>query len=403
MQNFIFRVDSSRQIGTGHVFRSLNLAEMLKKLCLNIQIIWISKLHDGNLTNLVKSRHPEFTYIDLDIDSNHNINSDTSTWLGGSVESEVDIIVFNLIKLKIQRISAIIIDHYAIDKKWEISLRKSLDRSRIIISKMVVIDDLVDRVHSCEILTDQTYRSKNEKDIYHKKQVVQDSTKCLIGCEYVLLNSKFYETRNKKIKIQNECNKSKLKVNYKNKVNKVNKNKKINVNISFGGSDIYNLTKNVVSTLLPIFKNSEQFRFSILLGGLYKITDKMELQEILSDVYNFRIMQNLNFDEICDLLLDTDVCIGAGGVSLYERCCLGIPSIIINLADNQLYNAINLNKVGAIMYIGNFTNWDKLKLIDLLNEFGKDSKSLQKMSDICLKLVDGKGCERVAKEILFND
>src|SRR4029079_4764741 len=52
-------------------------------------------------------------------------------------------------------------------------------------------------------------------------------------------------------------------------------------------------------------------------------------------------------DEMAALMAESDLAIGAAGVTSWERCCLGLPALVLVLADNQRKSAEALHEAGA--------------------------------------------------------
>lgn len=138
--NIVFRVDSSDIIGTGHVYRCLNLAYQYKEN----NISFICKNHNYNLIDKISEKYKVY---ELYLDNYQKINLNINTWLGESQEEDanktIDIILHNNLI-----IDWLIIDHYAIDKIWEDIIKKY-------VKNICVIDDFTNRKHNCNILINQ--------------------------------------------------------------------------------------------------------------------------------------------------------------------------------------------------------------------------------------------------------
>ena len=202
----VFRTDASQQIGSGHVMRCLTLAEALREA--GGTIAFITRNHLGNLNDYIKSK--EFNIHSLPDRNESNLSESLSgyeKWLG--VQQSQDA------KDTIQVLSEIdpdwlIVDHYALDNNWEGELRPYT-------KKIMVIDDLANRCHDCDVLLDQNYF--HNQDRY--SQLLSPSTIQLLGPQYALLRKCFAEKRKSFIHNSNEINR---------------------VFIFFGGTDPDNLT-----------------------------------------------------------------------------------------------------------------------------------------------------------------
>src|SRR3990167_3300866 len=97
-----------------------------------------------------------------------------------------------------------------------------------------------------------------------------------------------------------------------------------------------------------------------------------------------------------------DLCIGAGGVTSLERCCLGLPSLIITIAENQISLAKALAYSNAARYLGDVQTVSVDVIISALNEFVFDAAYLDKFASYAKNLVDGFGVERVLEKMVQN-
>ena len=97
---------------------------------------------------------------------------------------------------------------------------------------------------------------------------------------------------------------------------------------------------------------------------------------------------------MAELLSQTDLVIGGGGVSSYERCCLGVPSIVITVADNQVPNTKILYSKGIIKYLGMYYRWKPEDLISAINNFCQNQELL-KYQKRCLNLLPINGLQKI--------
>src|SRR5690606_21073319 len=138
MMNIMIRADASTTIGSGHVMRCLTVAENLRRLGHTVEF-WMSIL-PGSLIDLVESK-------------------------GFSVTQAM------------KRVELLIVDHYQLDIKWETSMRIWTD-------KIVVIDDLANRQHDCDLLLDQNVVANYE---HRYDALVPSYCRKLLGPAYLIM------------------------------------------------------------------------------------------------------------------------------------------------------------------------------------------------------------------------
>ena len=177
----IFRVDASLEIGMGHVIRCLTLAEGLSEL--GVQCSFISREHQGNLNDHIKQRGFHvfaLSAIGLDYHSSSN-NLTHASWLGCDWQTDAEQVESILQQLKTDWL---IVDHYALDYNWEKNIS-------FFTSKIMVIDDLANRSHFCNLLLDQNYCHDQSR----YDTLLSPDTSKLLGPKYALLRKCFKEKR----------------------------------------------------------------------------------------------------------------------------------------------------------------------------------------------------------------
>lgn len=193
----------------------------------------------------------------------------------------------------------LIIDHYDLDITYEQYFRRYA-------KKILVIDDLANRKHECDILLDQTY-GRTSQDYKH---LVPENCQILTGSDYVLLRREFIEMRPKALE----------KRRHTKEIERIL--------VSMGGSDPGKLT---LKALEMIKESGFKGEIDIVLG--FQENGKDAILAFLKDMPNlYRIHVNPN---MVQLMYDADVAIGAAGSSVWERCCLGLPQVVMQAAENQ--------------------------------------------------------------------
>ncbi|EEY7414640.1 UDP-2,4-diacetamido-2,4,6-trideoxy-beta-L-altropyranose hydrolase, partial [Escherichia coli] len=148
------RVDSSLSIGSGHIIRCINIATMLRKM--GAECIFITKNHKGNIISKIRQADFLFEVMSVLEEPEYYISNEKE-WLNGR-QSDDAVQFSSLLSQYSQKPDIIIVDHYSLDSEWEIIVKQNFPQARL-----VVIDDLCNRKHHCDLLIDQTYlRHKHE-------------------------------------------------------------------------------------------------------------------------------------------------------------------------------------------------------------------------------------------------
>ena len=102
---------------------------------------------------------------------------------------------------------------------------------------------------------------------------------------------------------------------------------------------------------------------------------------------------------MAQLMAEADLAIGAGGSTSWERCCLGLPALLVALADNQVDIAKALDSAGACIYLGTKETANTLTIQRTMTNLLDARKQLEKISQCASSLVDGIGLERVCQKL----
>lgn len=361
-----FRVDASKEIGTGHVMRCLVLADTLKRR--KIDSHFICRDYSGNLINHIKKSGYTVSVLSKINELNQSLekeNNNVFSWyerLLGDWRLDAQFTRDIINKKKIEQL---VIDHYGIDINWELLVRQSK------LKKIIMIDDLANRSHTCEVLIDQNFGRKIED----YKNLVPKDCNILVGTNYGLLRDEFLKWRSSSLKGRTNRSAKKLL-------------------ISFGGIDLNNLTQKIIYLLEKIQKDINFEQIYIVLGEnsphfnqISKVVKLSSLEiNLLSGISN-----------MAEIMSKSDIAIGAGGTSALERACLGLPSIIFSIAENQQYSCKQLAQINASIYLDNIKNIEK-ELPKALN-FITNPVNLEKIKEKNKFLCDGLGAKRVVDEI----
>lgn len=356
----VFRVDSSFQIGSGHVMRCLTLADELSHQH-NASIYFICREHPGHLSELIKQRGYVVSLLPVkeDIFQQKDGVLAHALWLGATQTTDA---AETIQAIHNETVNWLIIDHYAIDFHWEKKLRSFVEN-------IMVIDDLADRKHDCDILLDQTYGCETSRYL----PLVPEDSKVRVGSKYALVRPEFIKARKQSIKRRKE---SFIDVK--------------NILVFMGGSDHENLTGEVLNVL-------DEFSWSVKPDVSVVINSKSpHLASIKNQISQskIKIVVHSDVNNMAQLMLMADISIGAAGSTSWERCALGLPSLITVSADNQKMNAAILAEANAIA-IWSTTQELNEKLTKMVNSQTYRYDMHLAAQEIC----DGLGCSRISKEL----
>jgi UDP-2,4-diacetamido-2,4,6-trideoxy-beta-L-altropyranose hydrolase len=288
----VFRVDASCQIGTGHFMRCLTLADALKQR--GAQIRFISRHLPEHLRSMLAAKGHEFALLDsaqndAALDELAHVH-----WLGVSQAQDA---ADSIRALSGRTWDWLIVDHYALDSRWESMLRQTA-------RKILVIDDIADRQHDCDILLDQNLYADMETRYTGK---VPKPCQMLLGPHYALLRDEFRKLH-EQVKPHTRPVKRGL--------------------IFFGGVDADNYTARAIEALAGI--GSHDWHVDVVIGAQHPHREQIEAACI-----QHGFICHVQTDKMAELMAAADLAIGAGGSAIWERCCLGLPALTICVADNQ--------------------------------------------------------------------
>ena len=355
IEQVVIRVDSGLQIGTGHVMRCLTLADSLQNQ--GATVWFICKKQKGDLIELIESRgYRVFTLASNQADTHDDSGESLahSHWLQGTQQQ--DALACNAIARDIQP-DWLIVDHYALDYRWQSAVKRNCKR-------LMVIDDLADRKHSCDLLLDQTYGRRKS----HYAPLVPEAAIVMLGAEYALLRPEFVQWRQFSLQRRAKPQFKKLLVN-------------------LGGADPNNKTTDVLVQMAKCNLSAEVEVVVVMgptsphLAAVRQLALKLPFRtEVLSNVSN-----------MAELMANADLAIGAAGATSWERCCLGLPSILLVLADNQKNIAEVLHAAQIIETLADDS------MSELCAKIDKISIALGQNSENAAKVTDGMGVKRVVE------
>ncbi len=353
MQLIAIRTDASNQIGIGHFMRCLTLADALRERGAHIR--FVSRYLPEHLRSMLAVNGHEFALLDA-AKSDAALDELTyAPWLGVSQTQDAQ---DSVKALSDQAWDWVIVDHYALDARWESMLRQST-------KKILVIDDLVDRQHDCDVLLDQNFY-EDMSTRYAAK--VPKHCCLLLGPLYALLREEFIRARND-----------------------TNISSRTRLLIQFGGSDPLDCTSLTIQAVIPFLRDG--IACDVVVGISYAGLNK--LQALLSKFDSLDIKLHVGINNMASLMNEARLAVAGGGTSAWERCCVGLPTIVIAIAENQIEPLARLCKTGAAHNLGYIGAVDSDAVLQTVKAIWHDNSQLSRMAVTARNLVDGCGLKRV--------
>lgn len=379
------RTDGNSKIATGHLVRCLCIAQALESLGKSVCFLVsdedsFSLLKDLSVSvfsgysfsfNVKILETAQYDNLELEIaelsilltPDAALLNSDTT--LPNSANSSLPgheiLHKDNLSHIK----PVIFVDSYFVTEHYFSSLSK--------FAKVAYMDDLRSFDYKVDLVVNYDVIPPARKPEYHLSYT--NAGICLLGAEYTPLRRQF---QNQEVILRNTIKK---------------------ILITTGGSDPYDFTSTLSAYLLSSKLNIE---LHVVIGRLFK---NLETLEKLSKQHP-SLHLHYNVSDMASLMKQCDYAVSAAGTTLYELCALGIPTISISMADNQIPMAETFAQADVVPYAGDIRVQKKKDLdgilfriseyLDsLLNDSSKRFGQHQKMR----QLVDGNGAIKIAEEL----
>ncbi|MDR5903020.1 UDP-2,4-diacetamido-2,4,6-trideoxy-beta-L-altropyranose hydrolase [Halomonas icarae] len=368
-QIIAFRADASLEIGSGHVMRCLTLADTLQAH--GAECHFLCREHAGHLCELIETRGFSVHRLPKEQATDGNDTEPSvgpelahAHWLGVSWEQDAAACLPILAALSPTWLVA---DHYALDQRWETAVIRKLSDA---VPRLLVIDDLADRPHIADVLLDQNLGRKAEG----YRGLVPDTCRVLVGPRYALLRPEFAEWR--EASLQRRTRQPRLQ----------------RLLINLGGVDKDNITGRVLEALascdLP-----DDLRISVVMGATAPWREVVSAQ---ARAMPWSTEVVVNVTDMARRMAEADLAIGAAGSTSWERCCLGLPTLMVVMADNQRVIAGALAEKGAALSLG-LAELESSLMAQLMAVTGLDT--LVKVSQQAADLVDGQGTAHVLAEL----
>jgi len=305
--NIVFRTDASTAIGSGHVMRCLTLAKRSRRE--GHSVSFVMRVLPSNLVSYAEGEG--FPVHALPHVASQQTHTGYLAWL--TVTQEQDAQETAEVLRVCGQIDRLVIDHYALDIVWE-------NICRPLVHEIMVIDDLANRRHDCDILLDQNFY-ENAAERY--AGLVPDHCRLLLGPQHALLRDEFYEIKPRR------------------RTGELH-----NILIFYGGSDLTDETSKAFRALRSLDLSDTEIHVVVGAGN----PQKERVRQICAGMENTHCHEQV--DNMAELMNAADLALGAGGTTTWERLALGLPSIVTAIADNQVEICENCARAGLIDYLG---------------------------------------------------
>lgn len=334
------RADASSTIGSGHVIRCKTLADELRRR--GAEIRFVCREHRGHLIPLLdRAGYQVATLPPIEVEP--------------LIDAEETIDVLDRFAP-----DWVIVDHYGLDERWESCLGRCG-------SRLLVIDDLANRRHACQVLLDQNWFGAQTSRRYHG--LVPPECECLLGPQYALLQPAF----------------ERLRSSLRPRDGSIRR-----VLVFFGAVDSAHQTVTALDALRnPAFAD---LAVDVVVG--YANPRAPEVDVLVAALRGGTVHRDL--EDLAGLMAEADLMLCAGGSTTWERCCLGLPAVVVIAAPNQEGFTTALAGSGAHWLLGDASRVTEAEWINALRELSGSPARVKGYSDAAGRLTDGRGVHRVA-------
>jgi UDP-2,4-diacetamido-2,4,6-trideoxy-beta-L-altropyranose hydrolase len=345
----VIRADASRSIGTGHVMRCITLADFLAEI--GADVVFLCRHHEGNLCGLIEQRGYRVRGLET-YGGGSTLAGDLvhSAWLGVPWEEDA-----RQSRLAIESLHVapdmLIVDHYALDQRWERALRASVRR-------IMVVDDLADRPHDCDILLDQ---SLDVSPASRYAGLLASSTKAFFGPQYAVLRHEFDEI-----------------------TPRVRNAGVVRMLVFIGGVDPTHEVLKLVNAVRALGGTAPRTIF--VLGPMNE--DAEQIRREAREIEGATVIGMTA--EMAKLMSEADLAIGTCGGAALERCATGLPALVVINAENQRHDTRMLHELGAVRHLGDATNTSSADWVEAIRDIAQHPETLMKMSRAALAIVQGR-------------
>lgn len=361
----VFRADASVEMGTGHVFRCLTLARLLVQQ--GAEVGFVCRDLPGNLIDFLRDHGFRVATLPAPhaADDINDFSEAPRHAAWARVSWQVDQRQVKAACAELGVADWLVVDHYAFDQRWE-------EGATPWAKKILAIDDLADRRHAADLLLDQTL-GRTDSDY---EGLVPAKCRKLLGAKFALLRPEFAEARAPALDSRS----------HRRGVRRVL--------VTAGGTDPENVTGKILEAVEAC--GTAVFVDVVLGNGAPHIDEVKEKAARLGE--HVRVL--VGVANMAALMSEADLAVGAAGTTSWERCCVGLPALIVTTAENQWSIAQALDRAGAAKLLGSQDHLEVEAIRAAVMTLLDDYTSLRAMSEAAASICDGQGAARVAQEML---
>ena len=361
-----FRVDSSIRMGSGHLMRCLALASALRDE--GVESVFVLRPHEGHGADLVREHGHQLRLLAPAM----------SATCGGRVlrQAEEEESPLGTDRLSDARETAlaiaddepdcIVVDHYGIDAAWERSISSFLGVN------VVAIDGLGERSHACSLLVDPTYTELNPG---RWNDLVPHHAQVLWGPRYALVDTAFARALDSR----------------PTRSGKVER-----VLIAFGGTDQPGMTQLALEAVLAAGRG--RLEIDVVAGRTNPTVRELRQQCEVHPGVTF----HHDTSQMAELMARADLALGAGGSMMWERVFLGLPAVLLTIAEHQQKLTTEVARTGAVIDAGPARTATAAELRALIDPLLRHPDRVRWMSERARELVghdSEPGSVKVARQV----
>lgn len=344
------RVDATSQTGTGHFMRCLALADALAAR--GGAVRFVSRALPASLEALAREKGHALVQLRAGTTA-ANEDLAHSRWLEAGRDEDAEA---TREALEGVEWDWLVVDHYGIDASWEKQLRQKAN-------KVLVIDDIADREHDCDVLVDQNVHPEPGRRYSH---LVPAHAERLVGPRYALLRPEFSRAR---------------------EVVEPRSGRVKRILVFFGGMDVADWTSAGLDAVTKVARPGTQV--DVVIGAQHPRRAAIE-QRCREMQYGCHVQTS----QMATLMAAADLGLGAGGSATWERACLGLPTLAISVAQNQHELLANAARAGLV-YVPDPLSTSSASMTAHLEALLTNSALRESLSAAGMELVDGRGAQRV--------